>query len=902
MAIGGLSLDLGGGATSGTAYAQSATGYTTSLGTKNFIFLLPRLQDYSTAGNNTRAFSAYFDSNDYFALYSNNTTAGSALQLRVEWNANGTKALIDFKTVTPNETYEYGVRHKSIAVWRDGTAFKGGMLDFGGASDTKDPAFVVKTSATALVAGHDWGVLDAGFIQLCRFNATQQGTMAYGPIIIVEFSGSFTWTNADVERALMDPSSIPDIITLRGGCSIVHQWDAVSRSSVVQSPEWRMDIQTGDVIEDTVGGVDMTITLGTGTPKLYRPFTAPGRWDSTNGKWQNVLENFYPIGAEDPDGGYWYTRQAGNPTSYQHSYLCHCDASGVDDRHPIPLPGKMAYFAEGDGPWADRTEITGDMTPGMASILNEYHHGTAIDVAGGQIRLLHRRHSVTAVSGGSPTTPVVASSRYIHGAEYAQFAQTARGDVDAVVPSLSEMGFTLPASGNTSLEYESVSGSYAAIYNDGTYFYEIGRAGGGTNGYLVATRTNISTGSSDAVIKLTTSDLSGTGTPPLAIVPIDADHIGLVFSVRDPTSSFMTGARMIVLDVSGTWSEGDDFYDLSGVPLTLPLSQDEMRDGPDNTNTDITGFGATAADVGYGRVVGNGAGTVIAAVFHQVANAGVYDGTKMAFKVVVKSGWAAGTGFASSTTLDITALVEAEVPGWREASGKNQWSAPQVVWLNSARTIALVCFTDPDGSTMVANGTSLGGCADTPRFGTRVLGVIIANLDGTPTATWYGEVYVCAGDILSVDIPSFAGSAYVPFLMLQGYVGATSLSNDLLGQIIYEPVDLPGIVTLTAPADNATDQSTTLTFSWTAFSGADHYHLFYTPDGGSEVEVADIAGTSHQVSGLDPNTLYTWYVTAHESVDGPVPLAESETREFTTAAASDSASSTAISIGLGIGI
>lgn len=111
-----------------------------------------------------------------------------------------------------------------------------------------------------------------------------------------------------------------------------------------------------------------------------------------------------------------------------------------------------------------------------------------------------------------------------------------------------------------------------------------------------------------------------------------------------------------------------------------------------------------------------------------------------------------------------------------------------------------------------------------------------------------------------------------------------------------------GSLLLTSPADGATDQPTTVTFEWEAYSGADHYHLFYTPDGGSEVEVADIAGTSHQVSGLDPNTLYTWHVTAHESVDGPVPLAESETWEFTTAAASDTASSTAISIGLGIGI
>ena len=111
-----------------------------------------------------------------------------------------------------------------------------------------------------------------------------------------------------------------------------------------------------------------------------------------------------------------------------------------------------------------------------------------------------------------------------------------------------------------------------------------------------------------------------------------------------------------------------------------------------------------------------------------------------------------------------------------------------------------------------------------------------------------------------------------------------------------------GSLLLTSPADGATDQPTTVPFEWEAYPGADHYHLFYTPDGGVEVEVADIAGTSHQVSGLAPGTLYTWYVLAHDIADELVALAESETWEFTTAAASDSASSTAISIGLGIGI
>ena len=109
-------------------------------------------------------------------------------------------------------------------------------------------------------------------------------------------------------------------------------------------------------------------------------------------------------------------------------------------------------------------------------------------------------------------------------------------------------------------------------------------------------------------------------------------------------------------------------------------------------------------------------------------------------------------------------------------------------------------------------------------------------------------------------------------------------------------------LTLVSPSHGATDQPTTTTFEWEAFTGADHYHLFYTPDGGAEVEVADIAGTSHQVSGLDPNTRYTWYVLAHNDSDEIIAIGESETWEFTTVAGSDKHSRTSMSIGIGIGL
>jgi hypothetical protein len=74
---------------------------------------------------------------------------------------------------------------------------------------------------------------------------------------------------------------------------------------------------------------------------------------------------------------------------------------------------------------------------------------------------------------------------------------------------------------------------------------------------------------------------------------------------------------------------------------------------------------------------------------------------------------------------------------------------------------------------------------------------------------------------------------------------------------------VPGSVTLTTPADGATNQSLTPTLMWTAATEGTSYDVEVATDAGftNIVYTATVSGTSHTVgSALDPVTQYFWHV------------------------------------------
>lgn len=804
MAIAGLSLDLGG---TGGWYAQSSNGLGNTIGTKNWLLLQPRVYDFNNAGNDTYPFGIYTDGNNYFLL----NHSLNRYPMYVEWkNAGSTASIIwDYGTgpTDPLAIRLYGSGQSAHAVWKNGTAFKSGFIDFGGYSQTGDPAFVTKTSGTDVSAFNFTTSLTAGHANIQRWSTSQAGKSAHGPIVIIQFTTTFTWTDADIERALMDPSSIPDIVTLRGGCSIVHQWDGLTRSGSSIKPtstQFRTAIANGDVIVDSVGGANMTITAGSGTCYVYPDFFPVGQFASGSGRcWHNANESIGPLCVADPLGGYFATGQVTDASGFGLRFIRHLDANGADDRIPVPFPGSLSYCTDGSG---TLTGVTGDITPvagadaDFAGILPEYHHATSISYDGTNIVIVPVRHSLSLLSGAGAGAPVVASKRYNQQAEYGAFVPTSIGDVDALTLSRSLLTRTLAGSGNVTLDYQRICATYAISARVGNVVMTQSRCAGGDSGELIIRKFD---GGSETCLRVTTNDLSGSGPWPVATIPISSTAVAFIFVLRNSFASDGSGAgsgiRCLICRDVATFTIAT-FYNLNNVALSGPVQHVLMQSGADTTGTDISGFGAVNADVGNGSAIGDGSGLIASVWSHGVGNASGYVANNVRYKVNIRRVTVSGSDVtaSSSYTLDLTDLFEANVPGFRAASGKEQWSVPRLRWLNSAKTRIGVFLTDPNGATMTEQGSGAGGCPFDDTFGTRVLAIVITNLSTVPTATWYGTFYSVSGSILSVDIPSFAPDAeYTPFLMLQGYVGPTASSTGL-GQCRSVPVSLATIDTFAA--------------------------------------------------------------------------------------------------------
>lgn len=93
---------------------------------------------------------------------------------------------------------------------------------------------------------------------------------------------------------------------------------------------------------------------------------------------------------------------------------------------------------------------------------------------------------------------------------------------------------------------------------------------------------------------------------------------------------------------------------------------------------------------------------------------------------------------------------------------------------------------------------------------------------------------------------------------------------------------VPDVPTLLSPLDSATDIATDPLLSWNASSGAQVYDLQVATDAGFSEMVFDLpglAGTSHQISGLDYLTMYYWRVRTRNDAGAS---GFSQARKFTT--------------------
>ena len=92
----------------------------------------------------------------------------------------------------------------------------------------------------------------------------------------------------------------------------------------------------------------------------------------------------------------------------------------------------------------------------------------------------------------------------------------------------------------------------------------------------------------------------------------------------------------------------------------------------------------------------------------------------------------------------------------------------------------------------------------------------------------------------------------------------------------------PGSFDLSQPTNGATGVVSSIQLSWQSASGAATYDLYFGTSDPPPLFAGGTSQTTHDLSGLTPQTMYFWFVTAHASCDGTKTTAAA-TRSFTTA-------------------
>ena len=117
------------------------------------------------------------------------------------------------------------------------------------------------------------------------------------------------------------------------------------------------------------------------------------------------------------------------------------------------------------------------------------------------------------------------------------------------------------------------------------------------------------------------------------------------------------------------------------------------------------------------------------------------------------------------------------------------------------------------------------------------------------------------------------------YIVVSGY---STNNGDYTLTVETADIPLPTAATNPSPADEAIDQATSLTLTWTNPEYTDNVDLYFgTPDDMTLVLDNVLATEEYEVTDLDPSTVYNWKVIAR-NVSGTTPAEEEVTWSFTT--------------------
>jgi hypothetical protein len=188
---------------------------------------------------------------------------------------------------------------------------------------------------------------------------------------------------------------------------------------------------------------------------------------------------------------------------------------------------------------------------------------------------------------------------------------------------------------------------------------------------------------------------------------------------------------------------------------------------------------------------------------------------------------------------------------------------------------ALVCYncTEKSGFTLDVNPDSQAVCVPADAVYAVTVGQVAENTDPVTLNSVGHPAGTTAG--FSINPVTPPGSSQLTIGNM-GAAAAGSYSIDVVGTTLTDTLtktvgldiytNLPGMVVLQTPVNDAQDQSLTPTFTWNGIAQAASYTLEVATDPGFGTILYNttIAGTSHTIGiTLEPSTRYSWRVSAH---------------------------------------
>lgn len=644
------------------AFVGTAGQAVPELGTADWL-LLTRVELLS---GGTRVFDFVTDASNYIGAYVSTTN------IRMEWRMSGTFARCDVP-IQRHSTCFY------LAMWRDGSNLRAGLLDEGGVFDS---------ASASLVAAHNLSTLRTSAV--AYLGRTSGGTFSashHGHLSMwsgVTGSDITALTSDQWAQVMQRPHALDEVIS---GATLALSYSRLADSSgTTLDYARRTAIPAGTRLVDTISGNYMTLAIGSpsGDNSCYAMpnYTQPARRTDLQ-EHQFVSPQIAEI-----QGQFYRAATHMSPSNVRCPLLYPLDSDWQNNAWPLEIIPRWRYADSSDaGTIKTQVGLSGITVP------MDYHYCGAVSPGtGNQAIFIFALHSRT-----NADEPAEGDTLYDSFGVY-------RINLDTGVVTWEAIDLGGTAATNVF--------TYAAMYTPPGETYTLafvrGLSEGNAKGYAV----QIDHTSGASVKQLTEPGATVKGFYPREVLDLGGGCYGFTYLDRLPLGG-PSGYRMLVWDSAGVITDSANWYETAtGTSPTLPLDTD---DATGLLHTINSGEATAARDSYIGQSIADGRGnTVLALVRYEDELDDGWPSTPNAVEIRRLRNFSSATHtFGSTDITDITSVIT-------DLKSTEPFNIQPVIrWSDSENRGAYLTMALLDGAALVEN-TDYDQF--TGEFGTQVIG------------------------------------------------------------------------------------------------------------------------------------------------------------------------------------